>query len=120
MKACEGGYDGRSQLRFDGDDAGAAWESLGRRVSVAEQALDLELELSVLVARRASGEIVVYPPAMNHHERQVLAWSVLPGELDPAIVEQAQSLARGHRRELRARRHPRRRDVPRCAMGGCW
>jgi 5-(carboxyamino)imidazole ribonucleotide synthase len=93
VKACEGGYDGRSQLRFDGVDAATAWRSLGR-ASVAEQALDLELELSVLVARRASGEVVVYPPAVNHHERQVLAWSVLPGELDPVVAREARSLAR--------------------------
>ncbi|MDB4884326.1 MAG: phosphoribosylaminoimidazole carboxylase [Gemmatimonadetes bacterium] len=95
VKACEGGYDGRGQLRFDGLDAASAWASLGGRPSVAERALDLELELSVLVARRASGEIVVYPPAVNHHEQQVLAWSVLPGELDPAIAAEAQALARG-------------------------
>jgi 5-(carboxyamino)imidazole ribonucleotide synthase len=95
VKACEGGYDGRSQLRFDGSDASDAWSSLGGRVAVAEQALDLELELSVLVARRASGEMVVYPPAVNHHERQILAWSVLPGTLDPAVAREAQSLARG-------------------------
>ena len=94
VKACEGGYDGRSQLHFDGVDADAAWKSLGGRPAVAEQALDLELELSVMVARRASGEIVVYPPAVNHHERQILAWSVLPGELDPAIAAQARDLAR--------------------------
>jgi 5-(carboxyamino)imidazole ribonucleotide synthase len=95
VKACEGGYDGRGQLRFDGVDAERAWQSLGRRTAVAEQGLDLALELSVLVARRASGEVVVYPPAVNHHENQVLAWSVLPGELDPAIAREAQSLARG-------------------------
>jgi 5-(carboxyamino)imidazole ribonucleotide synthase len=53
VKACEGGYDGRSQLRFDGSDAESAWTSLGSRPSVAEQALDLALELSVMVARRA-------------------------------------------------------------------
>jgi 5-(carboxyamino)imidazole ribonucleotide synthase len=95
VKACEGGYDGRGQLRFDGVDAADAWQSLGRRAAVAEQGLDLVLELSVLVARRASGEIVVYPPAVNHHENQVLAWSVLPGELDPAVAREAQALARG-------------------------
>ena len=94
VKACEGGYDGRSQLRFDGVDADAAWKSLGGRAAVAEQALDLELELSVMVARRASGEVVVYPPAVNHHERQILAWSVLPGDLDPAVAAQARDLAR--------------------------
>jgi 5-(carboxyamino)imidazole ribonucleotide synthase len=95
VKACEGGYDGRGQLRFDGTDAESAWQSLGRRTAVAEQGLDLTLELSVLVARRASGEVVVYPPAVNHHENQVLAWSILPGALDPAIAAEAQSLARG-------------------------
>ena len=95
VKACEGGYDGRSQIRFDGDDASSAWASLGGRPAVAEQALDLELELSVLVARRASGDVVVYPPAVNHHERQILAWSVLPGELDPRVAREARSLASG-------------------------
>jgi 5-(carboxyamino)imidazole ribonucleotide synthase len=96
VKACEGGYDGRSQLRFDTQsDAAAAFRELGQRESVAEQALDLTLELSVLVARRPSGDVVVYPPAVNHHEHQVLAWSVLPGVLPPEVVRTAQSLARG-------------------------
>lgn len=95
VKACEGGYDGRSQLRFDLDSgAGAAFEALGQRESVAEQSLDLALELSVLVARRPSGDVVVYPPAVNHHERQVLVWSVLPGDLPPHVVREAQAVAR--------------------------
>ena len=101
VKACEGGYDGRSQLRFDGDDAAVAWASLGDRPAVAEQALDLELELSVMVARRASGEIVVYPPAVNHHERQILAWSTLPGDIDPRIARDARELASGIAEQLR-------------------
>ena len=100
VKACEGGYDGRSQLRFDGSDAESAWTSLGRRPSVAERALDLALELSVMVARRASGEIVVYPPAVNHHERQILAWSTLPGDIDPRVARDARELARGIAEEL--------------------
>jgi 5-(carboxyamino)imidazole ribonucleotide synthase len=102
VKACEGGYDGRSQLRFDAQaDAAAAFRQLGQRESVAEQALDLALELSVLVARRPSGDVAVYPPAVNHHERQVLAWSVLPGVLPPDVVRNAQSIARGIAEALR-------------------
>jgi 5-(carboxyamino)imidazole ribonucleotide synthase len=100
VKACEGGYDGRSQLRFDGSDASGAWASLGGRVAVAEQALDLALELSVMVARRASGEVVVYPPAVNHHERQILAWSSLPGDVEPRIAREAGELARGIAEQL--------------------
>jgi 5-(carboxyamino)imidazole ribonucleotide synthase len=95
VKACEGGYDGRSQLRFDLEsDAAASFRALGERESVAEQSLDLALELSVLVARRPSGDVVVYPPAVNHHERQVLAWSVLPGDLPADVARNAQGLAR--------------------------
>ena len=97
VKTCQGGYDGRSQLRLAaGDDPTHAFAQLGGRESVAEQALDLKLELSVLVARSAGGnELAVYPPAVNHHERQILAWSVLPGELPPAVVAEAQAIARG-------------------------
>jgi 5-(carboxyamino)imidazole ribonucleotide synthase len=97
VKTCQGGYDGRSQLRLAaGDDPHHAFSQLGGRESVAEQALELELELSVLVARGAGGSaVVVYPPAVNHHERQILAWSVLPGELPPDVVRDAQAIARG-------------------------
>jgi 5-(carboxyamino)imidazole ribonucleotide synthase len=95
VKACEGGYDGRSQLRLEaGSDVTDAFAALGRRRAVAEQGLPLALELSVLVARRTSGETVVYPPAVNHHEQQVLAWSVLPGELSLDVQREAERLAR--------------------------
>src|SRR6185312_2923233 len=57
-------------------------------------ALDLEAELSVLVARSPSGEVKVYPPAFNVHERQILAWSVLPAPLPPEILRRAEEIAR--------------------------
>jgi 5-(carboxyamino)imidazole ribonucleotide synthase len=96
VKSCHGGYDGRSQVRVD-DVAQArdAWTALGGRPSVAERLLDLESELSVMVARRPSGETAVYPPALNVHERQILAWSVLPAPLPPRITRDAEAIARG-------------------------
>jgi 5-(carboxyamino)imidazole ribonucleotide synthase len=95
VKACHGGYDGRSQLRLGPhDDAAAAWDSLGRRPAVAERELDLDVELSVMVARRPSGEIRVYPPALNYHERQILSWSVIPAPLPAAVIEDAEEIAR--------------------------
>lgn len=102
VKATTGGYDGRSQIRVRrGDDLDGAWASLAdartgaSRPVVAECALDLSLELSVLVARSPSGSLVVYPPAVNHHERQVLAWSMLPGPLPPDVAARAIDIARG-------------------------
>jgi 5-(carboxyamino)imidazole ribonucleotide synthase len=102
VKSSQGGYDGRSQIRFgDGDDANDAFAQLGGQPAVAEQALDLELELSVLVARRPSGALLVYPPALNQHDNQVLSWSVLPAELPRGVASAAQAIAAGIAEELR-------------------
>ncbi len=96
MKACHGGYDGRSQVKLSSAaDVDAAWESMGGRHSVAERALDLEAELSIMVARRPSGDVCVFPPALNHHERQILAWSVIPAGLPKRVVRQADEIGRG-------------------------
>lgn len=95
LKACQGGYDGRSQVRMSaGDDPATAFAALGGRPAVAEQALALAMELSVLVARRPSGETTVFPVAINHHEHQVLAWSVTPGLLEAGVAELAEEIAR--------------------------
>ncbi|HET9728295.1 MAG TPA: 5-(carboxyamino)imidazole ribonucleotide synthase [Acidimicrobiia bacterium] len=96
LKACHGGYDGRSQIRVDAAaESGEAWVALGGRPSVAERLLDLDSELSVMVARRPSGEVAVFPAAFNVHERQILAWSVLPAPLPPGVTKQAEEIARG-------------------------
>jgi 5-(carboxyamino)imidazole ribonucleotide synthase len=96
VKACRGGYDGRSQARVAGaGEAEATWDSLGNRHSVAEKGLDLQAELSVMVARRPSGEIRIFPPSLNYHERQILAWSVIPAPLTKETLDDADVIARG-------------------------
>ena len=99
LKIGRGGYDGRGQARI-GIDAPAtdktieaAWKSIGERPAVAEQALDLDFEISVMAARNPSGEVRSYPAARNHHENQILAWSVLPAGIDDRLEERAQQLA---------------------------
>jgi len=99
LKIGRGGYDGRGQVRIGMDDAAtkdsiaAAWKSLGENPCVAEQALDLDFEISVLAARNPSGEVRSYPPARNHHENQILAWSVLPAGISPELEARAEKLA---------------------------
>ena len=70
-----------------------AWEALGEDSGVVEQAIDLEREISVLVARSPSGEVKVYPAAWNHHEHQILAWSVIPAPIPAALEAQARKIA---------------------------
>lgn len=95
VKATRGGYDGRSQVRVSAArEAATAWESLGHGPAVAERTLDLRHELSIMVARRPNGEMAVYPPSLNHHERLALAWSVTPAPLSDVVIAQATRIAR--------------------------
>ena len=99
IKSARGGYDGRGQLRIQPKAAetvngDAAWKLLGERPCVVEKALALEAEVSILIARRPSGECVFYDPALNHHENQILAWSAIPAKLPPETKRLAQELGR--------------------------
>jgi 5-(carboxyamino)imidazole ribonucleotide synthase len=96
VKSAHGGYDGRSQAKIGFGDATTpadAWRLLGQRPCVVEQALDLDREISVMVARSPRGETKSFPSATNHHERQILAWSVIPSLISPELEARAQKLA---------------------------
>jgi 5-(carboxyamino)imidazole ribonucleotide synthase len=100
-KSATGGYDGRGQgkVGFSGSDVPGeaelrgAWEALGEGPGVVEQAVDLDREISILVARSPKGEVVVYPAALNHHEEQILEWSVIPAPLTDAMAVEAKQIA---------------------------
>ena len=99
LKIGRGGYDGRGQARI-GLDApasekaiAAAWRTIGAGAAVAEQALDLDFEISVMAARSPSGEVRSFPAARNHHENQILDWSVMPAGVPPMLESRAEALA---------------------------
>jgi 5-(carboxyamino)imidazole ribonucleotide synthase len=106
-KSATGGYDGRGQgkVGFDPATAGSdgevqsAWEAVGGTSGggsgVVEQAIDLDREISILVARSPRGEVAVYPAAWNHHDQQILTWSVIPAPLPDALAAEATKLAQG-------------------------
>lgn len=96
VKSCTGGYDGRGQVRLtDAAQADAAWRALGSRPCVIESALEIEREISVLVARRPGGDTVVYAPAWNHHHGGVLDWSVIPAPVSVDIAARATAIGVG-------------------------
>lgn len=99
VKVGRGGYDGRGQARIGIGERVTeqiihdSWTSIGERCAVAEQALDLQCEISVMAARTPSGEVRSFPAARNHHENQILAWSVLPAGISPELEKRAEELA---------------------------
>jgi len=45
------------------------------------------------VARAPNGDVKVYPPAWNHHEEQILAWSVIPAPISGVMEMEAREIA---------------------------
>jgi 5-(carboxyamino)imidazole ribonucleotide synthase len=96
LKSARGGYDGRSQFRIKSGSAqevDEAWTALVMRPCVAEAAVPLRMEISVMVARSSQGEVRAFPSARNHHENQILVWSVLPSSISSEMEAKAQGLA---------------------------
>jgi 5-(carboxyamino)imidazole ribonucleotide synthase len=110
VKTGRGGYDGRGQVRTGAAEPetpspvsksrpgapnhlGEVWKQLGERTAVAEKALDLDFEISVMAARNSSGEVRTFPAARNHHENKILAWSVLPAGISAELETRAEELA---------------------------
>ena len=94
VKATHGGYDGRGQVRLaDPSLAAETWKTLGGKPCFVEQRINIAYEISVLVARRPSGEVAVYPPSRNHHTGGVLTWAVVPAFITDSRTSEAQLLA---------------------------
>ena len=96
VKSATGGYDGRSQVKIgfgDSTTPAEAWAMLGQQPCVVEQAIELDREISVMVARSPRGETKSFPSATNHHEQQILAWSVIPSLVSAELEARAQKLA---------------------------
>ncbi len=94
IKTARLGYDGKGQRRVDDPSAmRAAWRLLGGVPCVVEQALDLETEVSAVVARRADGGFAAYPIAENRHVDGILDLSVVPARVPARLADRAVGLA---------------------------
>ena len=91
LKTARLGYDGKGQVRVaDRAALAAAWHQLGNVPCVLEQLLPLALELSVVVARSASGDVVRLPVQQNLHRDGILAVTQVPApDATPALQQQA-------------------------------
>lgn len=84
------GYDGKGQSPVQsGAECEAAFAVLGGAECILEERLELDLELSVVLARGADGEISAFPPGENRHRDGILETTVVPARLDPALAAEA-------------------------------
>ena len=79
LKTARMGYDGKGQARVaDRAALEQAWKAMKGQRCVLEKMLPLKLELSVISARSASGEIVQFPVQQNLHRDGILAVTEVP------------------------------------------
>ena len=95
LKTATLGYDGKGQQRVTSStQALLAWMSMAQAPCVLEALIPFELEISVLVARSADGDVRVWPVQENQHVNGILDLTIVPARIDEALRDRAQTLAR--------------------------
>ena len=94
LKTAQLGYDGKGQTAVASiDRIGDAWTALGGAACVLERAMELDTEVSVVVARTADGRTATYEVSENHHVDGVLDLTVVPARVAGPVAARATELA---------------------------
>ena len=95
LKTVRLGYDGKGQVAIRPDsDLGAAWHAMGTALGIVESFVDFRCEISVIVARNASGGWASYVPVENQHVNHILDTTIAPARIAPEIAMRAEAVAR--------------------------
>jgi 5-(carboxyamino)imidazole ribonucleotide synthase len=96
LKTSRLGYDGKGQATISRPEEGErAFEQFGKVPCILEKRIDLERELSVIVARGADGEIATFPVAENRHRDGILETCVVPARISEEVSVEARDIATG-------------------------
>ncbi|MEE9342067.1 MAG: 5-(carboxyamino)imidazole ribonucleotide synthase [Gammaproteobacteria bacterium] len=94
LKTTQLGYDGKGQRTVNNiNDAVDGFKINGGVPCVLEQKIQLNKEISVILARNEKGEIAAYPIGENKHENGILSTTVVPAHIDQKTEKQAISMA---------------------------
>jgi 5-(carboxyamino)imidazole ribonucleotide synthase len=94
LKTASLGYDGKGQLQVNTlDEARAAFEQLDSKPCVLEEMVDLDCEVSVVLARSTDGQTATYPPGENRHVNGILDTTIVPAGVSEEIEELAADMA---------------------------
>ncbi|MCP4889552.1 MAG: 5-(carboxyamino)imidazole ribonucleotide synthase [Planctomycetaceae bacterium] len=89
LKTARSGYDGKGQYKLDSAEQAqeVPWDECDHWV--AEKFISFEKEVSVVVARRPSGEIQCFPVFENEHANHILDVTTLPAKISASVSETA-------------------------------
>lgn len=94
LKTVQGGYDGKGQVVLESDtDFEEASALIKKGTCVLEEWVSFEKELSIMVARNASGDVVTLPVSENIHENNILLKSIVPARVSDEVMDEARQIA---------------------------
>jgi 5-(carboxyamino)imidazole ribonucleotide synthase len=96
LKTARLGYDGKGQaVVSSADECAAAFARFGQVECILEELLDLERELSVILARGQDGTTAAYPAGENVHHNGILHSTLVPARVAPSLADEATAIAIG-------------------------
>lgn len=95
LKTRRFGYDGKGQVRLDGDQdtVAAAMDKMAGAPAILEGFVDFRSEISVIAARGADGEVACYDPGENLHRDGILRRTTVPAPISGSLKSDAVLLA---------------------------
>lgn len=94
LKTRRFGYDGKGQAMIRPEtDLNEAWEKVGKAPSILEAFVPFDRECSVIAARSANGDSAAYEICENEHRHHILARTILPAAVSPALGHDAMAMA---------------------------
>lgn len=95
LKAARFGYDGKGQTVIRNcDELPQAWSDIGSVPAILEAFIPFEREISVIIARAQSGEMVAYDPGENKHVNHILDETRVPASISSDTCQKALEIAR--------------------------
>jgi 5-(carboxyamino)imidazole ribonucleotide synthase len=95
LKTARFGYDGKGQVFYRlGDDENEAWAALKTDDVIAEEVVDYQCEISMIIARDKLSQTAVYGPCLNEHINHILYRTTVPAPapVTPHIAEKAKKM----------------------------
>lgn len=94
IKTARFGYDGKGQRTvYSAAEVQQAFMDFKQQPCVLEKRLDLALEVSVVLARNAAGQIASFPVAENQHINGILHASIVPARISASFAATVTQMA---------------------------
>jgi len=90
IKTTRFGYDGKGQQFIKSlSQIEKSWANLNADIAIAEEVIDFNCEISVVVARDAHGKMETYGPCLNDHKNHILHKTTLPAPVSEEVSASA-------------------------------